>query len=201
MIKKKHLLFDEYSIEITNDDKAFMKFLKDNKDLVFSENTFIQIEDLMSESEKEKLSKLNRLIDNKYKLRLYILKGNTRVGWFMGEQISRETFYMRNTGIFKEFRNKGIYTRFLSVLREILREKGFQKITSSHIVTNNNVIVPKLKAGFMITGFEISDRFGLFVNLTYNFNEVRNKILRYRAGEIATDEQLRLLLNPIKKNK
>lgn len=178
-----------------------MKFLKDNKDLVFSENTFIQIEDLMSESEKEKLSKLNRLIDNKYKLRLYILKGNTRVGWFMGEQISRETFYMRNTGIFKEFRNKGIYTRFLSVLREILREKGFQKITSSHIVTNNNVIVPKLKAGFMITGFEISDRFGLFVNLTYNFNEIRNKIMRYRTGEIATDEQLRLLLNPIKKNK
>lgn len=201
MIKKKHLLLDEYSIEITNDDKAFMKFLKDNKDLVFSENTFIQIEDLMSESEKEKLSKLNRLKDNKYKLRLYILKGNTRVGWFMGEQISRETFYMRNTGIFKEFRNKGIYTRFLSVLREIIREKGFQKITSSHIVTNNNVIVPKLKAGFMITGFEISDRFGLFVNLTYNFNEIRNKILRYRAGEIATDEQLRLLLNPIKKNK
>lgn len=201
MIKKKHLLFDEYSIEITNDDKAFMKFLKDNKDLVFSENTFIQIEDLMSESEKEKLSKLNRLIDNKYKLRLYILKGNTRVGWFMGEQISRETFYMRNTGIFKEFRNKGIYTRFLSVLREILREKGFQKITSSHIVTNNNVIVPKLKAGFMITGFEISDRFGLFVNLTYNFNEIRNKIMRYRTGEIGADEQLRLLLNPIKKNK
>lgn len=198
MNKNTHLLFDDYSIEITTDEKEFMKYLMENRDRVFSESTFIQIEEILSENEKENLSKLNRLKSINYKLRLYILKGNIKVGWFLGEQTSRETFYMRNTGIFREYRNKGIYTGFLSVLKEILRKKGFQKITSSHIVTNNNVIVPKLKAGFMISGFELSDRFGLFVNLTYNFNEVRNKILRYRAGEIAIDEQLRLLLNPIK---
>ncbi len=200
MNKNKHLLFDDYSLEITTDEKEFMKYLMENRDKVFPENTFIQMEEILSENEKENLSKLNRLKSTNYKLRLYILKGNTKVGWFMGEQVSRETFYMRNTGIFSEYRNKGIYTRFLSVLTEILRKKGFQKITSSHIITNNNVIVPKLKAGFMISGFELSDRFGLFVNLTYNFSEVRNKIMRYRAGEIAIDEQLRLLLNP-KKNK
>ncbi len=107
---------------------------------------------------------------------------------------------MRNTGIFEEFRNKGIYKSLLSLLIENIKEKGFQKITSSHIVTNNHVIVAKLKAGFIISGFEISDRFGLFVNLTYNFNEIRNKIMRYRAGEIAIDEQLSQLLN-LNKNK
>lgn len=195
MKKNKHRLFDDYTVEITTDEKEFMKYFTDNRDLVFSENTFIQIEEILSENEKKKLSKLNRLKDNNYRLRLYILKGNTRIGWFLGEQISRETFYMRNTGIFKEYRNKGVYTRLLLLLIEILREKGFQKITSSHIVTNNNVIVPKLKAGFLISGFEISDRFGLIIKLTYNFNETRNKVLRYRTGEIAADEQITQLLN------
>ena len=195
MKKNKHRLFDDYTVEITTDEKEFMKYFTDNRDLVFSENTFIQIEEILSENEKKKLSKLNRLKDNNYRLRLYILKGNTRIGWFLGEQISRETFYMRNTGIFKEYRNKGVYTRLLLLLIEILSEKGFQKITSSHIVTNNNVIVPKLKAGFLISGFEISDRFGLIIKLTYNFNETRNKVLRYRTGEIAADEQITKLLN------
>ncbi len=194
MKKNKHRLFDEYYAEFASDEKEFMKYLIEKRDIVFSGNTSINIDVMLSKSEKEKLTKLNRPKGSNYKLRLYILKGNEKIGWFLGEQINRETFYMRNTGIFEEYRNKGIYKKLLSLLIEILREKGFQKITSSHIVTNSNVIVPKLKAGFMITGFEISDRFGLFVNLTYNFNEIRNKILKYRAGEIGPDKQLSQLL-------
>lgn len=200
MNKNKLPLFDDYSVEISTDEKEFMKYFIMNRDIVFSGNTVFHIEEILSEKEKEKLSEISRMTENYYKLRLYILKGDTRIGWFLGEQLNRETFYMRNTGIFEEFRNKGIYKNLLSLLIEILKEKGFQKITSSHIVTNNHVIVAKLKAGFIISGFEISDRFGLFVNLTYNFNEIRNKIMRYRAGEIAIDEQLTQLLN-LNKNK
>lgn len=200
MNRNKLPLFDDYSVEISRDEKEFMKYFIKNRDIVFSGNTVFHIDEILNKSEKEKLNELNRKTDNYYKLRLYILKGNSRIGWFLGEQMNRETFYMRNTGIFEEFRNKGIYKRLLSLLIEILKEKGFQKITSSHIVTNNHVITAKLKAGFMISGFEISDRLGLFVNLTYNFNEIRNKILRYRAGEIAIDEELTQLLK-LKKNK
>lgn len=200
MNKNKLPLFDDYSVEISTDEKEFMNYFIKNRDIVFSGNTVFHIEEILSEKEKEKLSEISRMTENYYKLRLYILKGDTRIGWFLGEQLNRETFYMRNTGIFEEFRNKGIYKSLLSLLIEILREKGFQKLTSSHIVTNNHVIVAKLKAGFIISGFEISDRFGLFVNLTYNFNEIRNKIMRYRAGEIAIDEQLIKLLN-LNKNK
>jgi hypothetical protein len=200
MNKNKLPLFDDYSVEISTDEKKFMNYFIKNRDIVFSGNTVFHIEEILSEKEKEKLSEISRMTENYYKLRLYILKGDTRIGWFLGEQLNRETFYMRNTGIFEEFRNKGIYKSLLSLLIEILREKGFQKLTSSHIVTNNHVIVAKLKAGFIISGFEISDRFGLFVNLTYNFNEIRNKIMRYRAGEIANDEQLIQLLN-LNKNK
>ena len=200
MNKNKLPLFDDYSVEISTDEKEFMNYFIKNRDIVFSGNTVFHIEEILSEKEKEKLSEISRMTENYYKLRLYILKGATRIGWFLGEQLNRETFYMRNTGIFEEFRNKGIYKSLLSLLIEILREKGFQKLTSSHIVTNNHVIVAKLKAGFIISGFEISDRFGLFVNLTYNFNEIRNKIMRYRADEIVIDEQLIQLLN-LNKNK
>lgn len=195
MKKNKLGLFDEYYAEFADDEKEFMKYLIEKRDLVFSGNTSINFDEMLSESEREKLTKLNRRKGSNFKLRLYLLNGNEKIGWFLGEQINRETFYMRNTGIFEEYRNKGIYTRLLPLLIEILREKGFQKITSSHIVTNSNVIVPKLKAGFTITGFEISDRFGLFVNLTYHFNEIRNKIMKYRAGEIGLDDELSQLLN------
>ena len=200
MNKNKLPLFDDYSVEISTDEKEFMNYFIMNRDIVFSGNTVFHTEEILSEKEKEKLSEISRMTENYYKLRLYILKGDTRIGWFLGEQLNRETFYMRNTGIFEEFRNRGIYKSLLSLLIKILREKGFQKLTSSHIVTNSHVIVAKLKAGFIISGFEISDRFGLFVNLTYNFNEIRNKIMRYRAGEIAIDEQLIQLLN-LNKNK
>jgi len=200
MNKNKLPLFDDYSVEISTDEKEFMNYFIKNRDIVFSGNSVFHIDEILNKNEKEKLSKINKKAVNFYKLRLYILKGNTRIGWFLGEQLNRETFYMRNTGIFEEFRGKGIYKSLLSLLIGILKEKGFQKITSSHIVTNNHVIVAKLKAGFLISGFELSDRFGLFVNLTYNFNEIRNKIMRYRAGEIAIDKQLTQLLN-FNKNK
>ncbi len=65
----------------------------------------------------------------------------------------------------------------LPKILQILKKQGFQKVTSRHSVTNNNVIVPKLKAGFVITGFEISEVFGLLIILTYYFNDTRRKLV------------------------
>ena len=64
-------------------------------------------------------------------------------------------------------RRKGIYTALMHRVIETVVEKGFQKIYSRHSVTNNDVIVPKLKAGFVISSMEISDVFGVLVHLVY----------------------------------
>jgi hypothetical protein len=76
---------------------------------------------------------------------------------------------------------------------ELVTKQGFQLITSSHNATNSAIIIPKLKAGFIITGFELSDTFGLLVNLTYYTNATRRKIMDFKAGQTRPDDELRRL--------
>lgn len=194
MKKNRHKLFDDFSFEISDDDKAHMKYFFDNREKVFKDYPVFIPHEIMTEEEAGSLKKLRKNTENKFTLRLYILKGNKKIGWFVGEQKDDETFYMRNTGIFQKYQGLNIYKNFLPKLLVILKEKGFQKITSSHSVTNNRIIIAKLKAGFIITGFEISDMFGLMVNLTYFFNDVRRKIIKFRVGEIKPDAEVKRLL-------
>ena len=150
--------------------------------------------ELMTSDERSKIKIPGKNLNSFYILRIFILKGNKRIGWFKGEQVDAETFYMRNTGILPEHQGKKIYKNLLPKILEIVSKKGFQKISSRHTVTNTRIIIAKLKVGFNITGFDISDRFGVFVNLTYLFNDVRKKVIKYRVGEIRTDAQLKKLL-------
>lgn len=196
--KSRHILFDDYSIEFTEDAEKFWEFFDKYRKVVFAGTGVINLEEIFTERERKNRKILTERYGKHYRLRLYILKGNKKIGWFFGRQTDTETFYMTNTGIFKEHRNKGIYKKMLPEILKILKKQGFQKVTSMHSVTNNNVIVPKLKAGFIITGFDIGDIFGLNLQLTYYFNNVRKKLVDYRVGMIAPDEQIGKLINPKK---
>lgn len=44
-----------------------------------------------------------------------------------------------------------------------IKELGFQVIYSRHVTTNSAIIIPKLKAGFVISAMELSDKFGVSV--------------------------------------
>lgn len=162
--KSSYKLFDEYSIEIAADSVKFQEFFKKYSAIVFADSGYIHLENIYTDKDNENRDRLAENTGKPYRLRLYILKGNKKIGWFFGAQENFESFYMTNTGILKQYRNRGIYKKLLPVILQILKEKGFQKVTSRHSVTNNNVIVPKLKAGFVISGFEVSDAFGcLFI--------------------------------------
>jgi GNAT superfamily N-acetyltransferase len=113
------------------------------------------------------------------------------VGWSFGVQASGDTFSMINTGILPDHQGRGVYTALLRRILEILKAEGFQVLVSRHVVTNNRVLVPKLKAGFVITHFELSDTFGLLVHLSYFFNPRRRKLLDFRAGQLAPDDELK----------
>lgn len=53
---------------------------------------------------------------------------------------------------------------------------------SRHYATDNQVIIPKLRFGFLISGFELTDEFGLLLRLSYYFNETRRSIMHVRSG-------------------
>lgn len=63
-----------------------------------------------------------------------------------------------------------------------------------HSATNNAVIIPKLKAGFVITSMEISDMFGVLVHLTYFPKVLRRKMITYRVGDMKPDEEIKKCL-------
>ena len=62
------------------------------------------------------------------------------------------------------------------------------------MATNSAVLVPKLKAGFIITAFEMSDVYGLLVHMSYFANPVRRKAMNFRSGMTIPDEELRMFL-------
>ncbi len=101
---------------------------------------------------------------------------------------------MTNTGILEAHRGRGLYTALLPVVLGILKREGFQTVYSRHNLTNNAVIVPKLKAGVVISGFEVDDRFGTLAQLSYFFNPLRRKVLDVRVGQRAPDEEIKKLL-------
>jgi hypothetical protein len=68
-------------------------------------------------------------------------------------------------------------------LDSFLGADQFQIVYSRHVATNNQILIPKVKAGFVITGIEVLDVFGVMVHLSYFFNPLRRKVLDARVGK------------------
>ncbi|MFC6592208.1 GNAT family N-acetyltransferase [Deinococcus lacus] len=99
-----------------------------------------------------------------------IFHGDEVVGWHRARQADERTINMSVTGLLPAHQGKGIYTRLLPLLLEHYREAGFTFVTSQHQPTNNAVIIPKLRAGFVIQGMSMR-RAGMMVQLLYSFDK------------------------------
>lgn len=103
------------------------------------------------------------------------------VGWHFAQQLDRQTIVMRDTGWLPEHQNKGLYKKLLPELLKLFEALGFELVISYHRMTNNQVIVPKLKAGFFINGMRV-DHYGSNVELIYAFNPDYREALHARSG-------------------
>ena len=126
--------------------------------------------------------RLKEPLRDRLRLCFVVCQGDRVVGWTCGVQETSERYAMSNSGVLPEHRGRGIYSALLRMLLERLRGEGFQVVTSHHHPNNRAVLVPKLRAGFLITGMEISEIFGLLVNLSYFFDERRREAFEFRTG-------------------
>lgn len=149
---------------------------------LFEDNNNVDLNSFFSESEKEKISTLDKMCTSEYRLYLTAWENEKLVGWSWGYQISSMEFYMCNSAVFPEYRRKGIYTELMNKIVDKAQEDGFQEITSKHHADNNSVIIPKLKVGFVIKGLEVNPRFGLIVNLIYYKSDKVLKVHNQRTG-------------------
>lgn len=115
-------------------------------------------------------------------INLALFYKNKFVGWSWGFQETALTFYMCNSAVLEPHRRKGLYTCLMKEMLKRATEKGFDKIYSRHMITNNDIIIAKLKQNFKITTFELSETFGTMVHLTYYPSKIKNEILDFRSG-------------------
>jgi hypothetical protein len=173
-------------------EEEFKPLFEKHKNKAFENTHGYNSGGILSADELERMKELQERLGSPCRLHLGVFddRGDF-VGWSFGQQESATTFYMVNSAILPEHRRKGLYTCLLMRSLEILSAKGFQLIYSRHNVTNNAVIIPKLKAGFVISKIELDDRFGVLVHLHYYTNPHRRKIMYYRAGNLHPDEEIR----------
>ncbi len=176
------------------DGKTFSIFFNKNRDEIFKDDFDFNIEAILSTEEKEKRRNNFEGYGNIKRYYLIAKDKETIVGWSFGIQKSGEDFYMVNSAVFPAYRRKGIYTTLMKHAVERITELGFQRIYSRHKMANNHILIPKLKFGFIITGFDITPIFGNLVELSYYINPKRKELLEIRIGsKKITEEHLPLI--------
>lgn len=133
--------------------------------------------------QQKSFERLTMFQDALLKVVLGVFYGDQLVGWHYSVQRSNGEILMGDTGILPEHQNRGTYSRLLPELLKHFQSLGFERVVSYHRTTNNQVIVPKLRAGFIINGLTV-DEYGLAVELVYAYNAAYRDSLRVRSGEI-----------------
>ena len=185
---------EPYRIERMDVDSLFL-LIKPLQNTIFQTNLRVPVYQFLSSIELDKLKKLQENMGSPFRINLGLFCGQELVGWSYGWQENRETYYMTNSAVVPEHPRKGLYSALLNKTLQIAREEGFQIIYSRHTATNNAVIIPKLKAGFLISSMEISDPFGTLVILRYYCNPKRRALMDFRCGEDQPTSEVKKLLN------
>ena len=182
-----------YRYEFVSHD-VFQPILKKYRPEMFGDIVSAKVSNLYTEQDKENQERLNEAFRHR-KIYLLAYDGDEVIGWSFGSQQRAVIFHMHNSAVFKNYRRQGIYTHMLQLIMDHAKHEGYEEITSHHHCTNSDVIVAKLKAGFLISGFEIDDKFGILVRLTYFINKEREQLFRFRIGELAIPTDLRQRLD------
>ncbi|MGJ8606196.1 MAG: GNAT family N-acetyltransferase [Marivita sp.] len=160
----------------------------------FASDHSYTLRDALDDTEQEQMRNLDSRLGDALALYLGAFDQDDHfVGWAWGKQEPKAKFCMVNSGVVEGQRRKGIYSALVQSTVETISDRGFQVIYSRHCATNNAVIIPKLKAGFVISKFEIDDSHGVLVHLHYYTNKTRRKVMDYRTGSSAPDDDLKRL--------
>ena len=174
-----------YAIKEIPTEEFIKLWQKPGKKIFNDKSLMYAITDIYSPRELKQLQKVREQFNknsNAYRLNLGVFYKNKFVGWSWGFQETAAIFYMCNSAILPAHRRKGLYTALMREMLKRVEPMGFGKIYSRHMITNNDIIIAKMKQNFKITHFELSDAFGTMIHLTYFPNKIKNDILDFRSG-------------------
>ena len=182
-----------YTIRELPSDEFEKHWTKPGKKIFNDTSLMYSSNDVHSKKELNQFKKLRVIFngDQHLKINLGLFYKNKFVGWSWGYQEKATVFYMCNSAIVDGHRRKGLYT---CLMREMLKRvvgRGFTRIYSRHMITNNDILIAKLKQGFKITTFELSDAFGTMVHLSYYPSKIKNEILDFRCGHARPNRRMK----------
>ncbi len=182
-----------YSIKELSTEEFDKLWQKPGKRIFNDASLMFNARDVYSKKQLKQFKKLRESFDTKNHLtiNLGLYHKNKFVGWSWGFQDAPTEFYMCNSAVFEEHRGKGLYTCLMREMLSRLADKGFSRIYSRHMLTNNSILIAKLKQGFKITSFELSDRFGVLAHLSFFPSQIQNDILSFRSGDLRPTKRLK----------
>jgi GNAT superfamily N-acetyltransferase len=151
---------------------------------------FGALDRMYTEEQRAHVADLGAVLGKPLAHRVVLLDGEDVIGGYLGQQSVLGRYHMVSSVVAPAYQGRGIYRELLARVVAAVRDSGFTEIHSWHRADNNAVIVPKLRAGFLIMGFEVTTRFGVLVQLRRYLVEDVELLHRYRVdGSFA--EQLR----------
>ena len=184
-------LMEGYTVRSCTREEFREVFATWGERLVHEDAPVFRFRETYSDVERELLEPLAAAMESLWPLYLLVEKDGALAAWHTGSQDASDTYYMRSSAVVHEHRRKGIYSALLAYVLALVRARGFQVVKSRHRVTNNAVIIPKLAAGFHVSGLQVHDIFGLLVELSMHFNPVRAQVFRYYTQGSRLDETVR----------
>ena len=139
-------------------------------------------EEALSQEERAAHRELAGEVRKNRPLRIAAYDQEELVGVSYGRHAEDSTFNMSISLVSPAYRRQGLYGEMLRYVLARTKQDGFLKVTSRHRATNNAVIIPKLKAGFVISGMELDPAFGTMVHLSYFHHPKLWELMEARAG-------------------
>ncbi len=178
--------------KITNDE--FFSFFSTEMPKLFDQTLRYSIMDVRTQHELASFERLKTAIESNECLNLALYDENNKLaGWSSTRQMRPYEFYSWNSAVYPEHRRKGFYSLLVKETIKEAKRLGYQMVTSNHVMSNNDVIIAKLKLGFQIMGIETFDDYGTTVKLVYHLNETRKKAFDFRTGFKRPDHEIKTL--------
>lgn len=175
------------SVNEWNEDKFTFKIVEKFEEPLYTRLTTEYLgasypwQDILSEAEEANRKKLEEQTKG-LELRLAVYDRDKLAALSYGLQTSSANFLMGISLVLPEYRRQGLYTLMLKSVIKFTNENGFQTITSHHKPSNPAILIAKLKAGFVISGIDMSDMMGTLIRLTYFHSEKRKSIFKHKVN-------------------
>jgi hypothetical protein len=150
---------------------------------------------LYSDEEKEKFKTFKPVFNEEAQLYLLAKIDNLIVARSFSEQTSRDTLFMCMSYVKKDYRNNGIYTKLLKETISVAKSIDYTKVTSCHNSSNNKIIIPKLKQGFVMSGMRVNAGYGTLVELSCFLNKTESDMQDFRCGYRKPTDEVKNILS------